>query len=157
MLGDRVDHAPFGVSGGKSAAPNEVEVPHRRQGVDPADAQQGREPVRSRPATASCVSSPGGGGFGDPLRARLSTRSSATSTSGYISRETAERDYGVVMADETSHVGRSRFIVDRQASLVERLKRAHDLEHAQHQHVHPHAHSHDDAGHRESDPGKARA
>jgi N-methylhydantoinase B len=156
VLGDRVDHAPFGINGGKSAAPNEVRFR--------TDGKEWTPPMRSKYQNLALkagdgvmVSSPGGAGFGDPLR-RPVDEVDRDLNLGVISRETAEGDYGVVIADETSHVGRARFIVDRQASLVERLKRAHDLEHARHQHSH--AHSHDDAGqpsHRESDTGKAHA
>ncbi len=163
VLGDRVDHAPFGINGGKSAAPNEVRFR--------TDGKEWTPPMRSKYQNLSLkagdgvmVSSPGGAGFGDPLR-RPADEVERDLNLGVISRQTAERDYGVVVADETSHVGRSRFIVDRQASLVERLKRAHDQEHLIYQHSHAPAHTsthtsthdHDDAGHRESDPGKAHA
>src|SRR5690606_23883946 len=65
-LGDRVDHAPFGIAGGRQAAPSAV-----RFGLQGKDFQP---PMRSKIEKQAMLegdwlaaASPGGGGFGDPL------------------------------------------------------------------------------------------
>jgi N-methylhydantoinase B len=95
VLGDRVDHPPPGVAGGGEAAPNFV-----RFGTAEGDwAPELRSKLEAQPMRAGDsirAASPGGGGFGDPLGRDVSEIERDLRL-GYVSRETAERDYGAVM------------------------------------------------------------
>jgi N-methylhydantoinase B len=103
VLGDRVDHPPFGIVGGGSAAPNYVRLdtgagrwaPEMRSKLE-------KEPVKAGDRVHAA--SPGGGGFGDPLTRDLSEVERDVRL-GYVSRETAERAYGAVM-DGTGRIDR---------------------------------------------------
>jgi len=66
--------------------------------------------------------SSGGGGFGDPLERDASTVEGDLNL-GYISRETAERDYGVVIGEVKSLGERSVYRVDADATAAERARR----------------------------------
>lgn len=121
VLGDRVDHVPFGVNGGGDAAPNEVRFR--------TDGKEWVPPLRSkyqkltlRPGDSVMVSSPGGAGFGDPLNRPVELVERDLNL-GVISRSTAERTYAVVVAEETEAAGRSRFVLDRDATDAERERR----------------------------------
>lgn len=115
ILGDRVDHTPFGVLGGKNAAANLVQIESGSRRWTP--------PMRSKIEKLALgngdivhLASPGGGGFGDPL-----TRDAAMVQhdldEGLIGRETAEKTYGVKIS-ETISAGGVRYTVDRNASLT---------------------------------------
>lgn len=121
VLGDRVDHKPFGVVGGGSAAPNEVRF--RTKG------EEWVPPMRSKfnqltlqAGDSVMASSPGGGGFGDPLDRPL-YRVEEDLNLGFISRESAERDYGAVIGEVTTIGDRPRYTIDEEASQQERERR----------------------------------
>jgi N-methylhydantoinase B len=118
VLGDRVDHAPFGIVGGKPARPNEVEFT--------LDGKKWRPPMRSKyqnmhlkPGDRFRASSPGGGGYRDPLE-RPVEQVERDLNLGYISLHTAEHDYGVVVADSTEFEGRARYRLNIDGSQARR-------------------------------------
>jgi len=121
VLGDRVDHVPFGVRGGGDAAPNSVAFR--------TDGEEWVPPLRSKyqrlylkPGDSVMVASPGGGGFGDPLDRPLDDVLSDLNRN-VISRESAERDYGVRIAEEIEAPGRRVYVLDREGSEEERRNR----------------------------------
>lgn len=121
VLGDRVDHVPFGVDGGGEAAANSVKFRTNGEEWEP--------PLRSKyqkltlqPGDGVMVSSPGGGGFGDPLDRPLELVEKDLNH-GVVSRASAERDYGAVVADVTRVGGRDRYRLDATASAQERARR----------------------------------
>ena len=122
VLGDRVDYPPFGVAGGKPAEANKVEfhtggktwVPEMRSKYENASLHAGD-------GLHAC--SPGGGGFGDPLE-RDPADVEQDLNLGYISRATAERDYGVVIAQEQPLGDRAIYRIDARATAVERARRS---------------------------------
>ena len=70
------------------------------------------------------ANSPGGGGYGSAL-ARDLQAVERDLNGGYISRETAERDYGVVIAqDHTLATGTHRYTLDSDASEKRRKELA---------------------------------
>ena len=121
VMGDRHDASPFGLNGGGPAAPNEVVV-H----VDGADRTP---PMRTKLAKQPLadgdwitVSSPGGGGHGDPLTRPLEEVARDLDL-GYITASSAERDFGVVIAQRWSVGGHERFSLDPDASHERRRQR----------------------------------
>ena len=95
VLGDRVDHAPFGIMGGGSAAPNYVALTTAEgDWIPPLRSKLEKQPMKA--GETLHAASPGGGGFGDPL-----TRDPAAVERdvrlGYVAQATAERVYGAVM------------------------------------------------------------
>jgi N-methylhydantoinase B len=95
VLGDRVDHQPFGVSGGASAQPNHVAFTR--------DGETWIPPMRSKaekiPLSAGDtvhLRSPGGGGFGDPTLRAVSAIERDLDL-GFISEQSAQIDYGVAV------------------------------------------------------------
>jgi N-methylhydantoinase B len=118
ILGDRVDHAPFGVQGGGTGAPNHVRLTLNGQTSIP--------PMRSKAekllfsvGDAFHLASPGGGGFGAPLERDLELVE-ADLNNGLVSRTTAEEVYGVVIAKERLLMGRPIFRLDANASALRR-------------------------------------
>ena len=121
ILGDRHDHVPFGLHGAGTGARNEVRL---RTG--------GREwepPMRTKIARlgigagdAVSASSPGGGGFGDPLEREVEAVERDLNL-GYISRETAERDHAVVVASAETVAGRPRYRLDAERTREQRRAR----------------------------------
>ena len=97
-LGDRVDHAPFGIVGGKSGAPNQVEF-HTGGKTWIPELRSKQDNVLFKPGDMIRAASPGGGGYGDPLTRDLAAVERDLNR-GYVSREKAEQDYGVVVAEE---------------------------------------------------------
>lgn len=103
VLGDRVDHNPFGVLGGGEAAPNDI--------VFTLDGKEWRPPMRSKcqnllmqPGDRVRASSPGGGGYGDPLDRSIEDIERDLAL-GYLHAKRAEAAYGVVFADaDTSRI-----------------------------------------------------
>jgi N-methylhydantoinase B len=92
VLGDRVDHPPPGVAGGGEAAPNFVRfTTPDGDWAPPLRSKLQAQPMQSGDAIRAA--SPGGGGFGDPLTRDLADLERDLSL-GYVSRETAERNYG---------------------------------------------------------------
>ena len=96
-LGDRVDHAPFGIVGGKSGAPNKVEF-HTGGKTWIPELRSKQDNVLFKPGDAIRAASPGGGGYGDPLTRDLAAVERDLNR-GYVSREQAEQDYGIVVAE----------------------------------------------------------
>jgi N-methylhydantoinase B len=118
ILGDRVDHAPFGVHGGEPAAPNSVRI--RVGGRSAAPPMRSKaEKVPLGPGDGIELASPGGGGFGDPLK-RDPAEVGADLNAGLIDRTAAERTYGVVIASERSVMDRPVYAID--AAGTERLR-----------------------------------
>jgi len=120
VLGDRVDHSPFGIIGGKNARANEIEFT--------IDGKNWRPPMRSKyqnmhlqPGDRFRASSPGGGGYGDPLQRPLAQVERDLNL-GNISVATAEKDYGVIIADFKQFDGRKTYRLDVPASEVKRAK-----------------------------------
>ena len=119
VLGDRVDHAPFGICGGGSAASNKVEfvsggktwAPELRSKIE-------KEPLGAGDAIRAA--SPGGGGYGRAFDRELADVERDLNR-GYISREVAESVYGVVIAEaHTAKAGYARYTLDTQASEARR-------------------------------------
>jgi N-methylhydantoinase B len=110
VLGDRHDHRPFGLHGGLPAAPNEVRFDTGGKVWEPPlRSKQARQQMAS--GDAVIVASPGGGGYGDPLD-RPVAEVERDLNLGYISREVAERDHAVVVADTWTVAGRLRYRLD---------------------------------------------
>jgi N-methylhydantoinase B len=92
---DRSFFRPWGVLGGRAAGLSDMTVnpgtPHERRlgNIDTAVLQ---------PGDVLDIRSAGGGGRGDP-RERESWRVAQDVARGYVSQESAERDYGVVLRD----------------------------------------------------------
>ena len=118
ILGDRVDHAPFGINGGGKAAPNSVElVTKGRRWIPPMRSKA--EKVEFGRDDGFYLASPGGGGFGHPTE-REPKLVEDDLNDGIIDPETATEVYGVVIA-ETRHVfGRPIYTVDEKATRAKR-------------------------------------
>jgi N-methylhydantoinase B len=117
VLGDRVDHPPFGIVGGGSAAPNYV----RLDTGDGLWEPEMRSKLEKQPVKAGdrvCAASPGGGGFGDPLTRDLAEVERDIRL-GYVSVATAERAYGAVM-DENGRLDRPATALQLAALLKEK-------------------------------------
>ncbi|MDP6707367.1 MAG: hydantoinase B/oxoprolinase family protein [Alphaproteobacteria bacterium] len=120
VLGDRVDHAPFGVEAGGPGHPNRVRF-----------LTEGREwipPMRSKAEKVSLVAgdsvhlaSPGGGGFGDPLTRDLDAVERDLNL-GFVTRASAEAAYGVVVESEDRLAGHPRYRLSRVASEERRSR-----------------------------------
>ncbi len=119
VLGDRVDYAPFGVVGGGPALANIVEFTTAGKSWTPElRSKQEKEPFASGDSIRA--SSPGGGGFGDALERDLAAVERDLNR-GYISRETAEETYGVVIAEaKLLAPGHQLFQLDPEASAARR-------------------------------------
>lgn len=65
------------------------------------------------------LQSPGGGGFGDPLTREIEAIE-ADLNLGYVSRRTAEDDYGAVIAEVKRFAGYERYRVDPEATARRR-------------------------------------
>lgn len=124
VLGDRVDHPPFGVLGGGDAAPNLVRF---RTG-----GEEWVPPMRSkyqglvlRPGDGVEVGSPGGGGWGDPLCRELALVEQDLN-GGLVSVAEAEDVYGVVVAAREEVGGRTRYRLDPVASAERRSQLRHE-------------------------------
>jgi N-methylhydantoinase B len=114
ILGDRADHAPFGIEGGRDAEPNRVTlITEGREWTPPMRTKLTNAPLA--PGDAVTVGSPGGGGYGDPLARDLELVERDLNY-GYIGPEQAERDYGVVIAERVEIAGRPRFVLDPEGS-----------------------------------------
>jgi N-methylhydantoinase B len=119
VVGDRMEHPPFGIAGGGPAAPNYVRLKTRGEEWKP---EMGSKLEREALAAGDGIraASPGGGGFGDPLTRDLAEIERDLNL-GYVSRVTAETIYGVVIAEETARLDRSRYRLDIAASETKRL------------------------------------
>ena len=121
-LGDRIDHVPFGIAGGHAAAPNQVSVS--------TGGTEQTFPMRSKfekqPMTGGdwlAAASPGGGGFGDPAERDVDAVEQDLNL-GYISRQTAEDVYRVVVERTSMLGGRTVYVLSRDATHRMRSERA---------------------------------
>ena len=119
VLGDRVDYAPFGIVGGGPAEANKVEFTTAGKTWTPElRSKQEKEPFSNGDALRAA--SPGGGGYGSALERELAAVEQDLNR-GYISRETAEQTYGVVVSEAKSlAAGHTLFRLDMQASATRR-------------------------------------
>ncbi len=120
ILGDRVDHVPFGVHGGGSAAPNEVRLVTDGKSWTPTFRSK-IEKAPLKPGDSLRAASPGGGGFGDPLTRDLAAVERDLNT-GIIDQAAAESLYGVVVAPSASGRGRKVFSIDQAATAQRRTQ-----------------------------------
>ena len=67
------------------------------------------------------LQSPGGGGFGDPLNREIEAIE-ADLNLGYVSRRTAEDDYGAVIADVKRFAGHDRYRLDGEGTARRRAE-----------------------------------
>ncbi|WEJ57023.1 hydantoinase B/oxoprolinase family protein [Devosia sp. FJ2-5-3] len=118
ILGDRVDHQPFGILGGGEGAGNDVTFSLQGQPWVPPMRSKCQN-VMMRAGDWVRASSPGGGGYGNPLDRSLELVERDLNL-GYISRETAEAVFGAVIAEETRAGDRSRYALDMPASQSKR-------------------------------------
>jgi len=121
VLGDQCDSRSFGVVGGGSGAPNIVEFR--------TDGKTWRPPMRSKLEGQLLHSgdglhccTPGGGGFGDPFERDVAEVERDLNL-GYISRTTAEREYGAVIAQAKPLGDRTVYRIDVNATRAQRAQR----------------------------------
>jgi N-methylhydantoinase B len=97
VLGDRGRFPPFGIAGGGAAAGNQVSVVSDGAEIEfPLTSKGG--PVDLGTGSRVALSSPGGGGYGDPLD-RAPDLVARGVVRGYISVQTAREVHGVVLTD----------------------------------------------------------
>ena len=120
ILGDRVDHAPFGVEGGGPAAANSVSLVTDGKTWVPAMRSKA-EKVQFRRGDIFHLGSPGGGGFGRALE-RDVTAVEADLNAGLIDRGAAETVYGVVIASHRSIMDRPVYQIDAEKTLHNRRR-----------------------------------
>lgn len=118
VLGDRTKTPPFGVAGGGSAAPSVVEFTTEGKTWRPEFGGK-QEKQRLAAGDAIAAASPGGGGFGNPLERDVEAIE-ADLNLGYVSRATAERDYGAVIHEARQVGGRIRYVLDAKATRERR-------------------------------------
>jgi N-methylhydantoinase B len=117
-LGDRADAGPFGVAGGGEARPNVDEFrTGGKRWLPEFRGKQEKQILHS--GEGMDVQSPCGGGFGDPLTREIEAIE-ADLNLGYVSRRTAEDDYGAVIAEVKRFVGYDRYRVDPEATARRR-------------------------------------
>ena len=122
-IGDRVDYAPFGIVGGGPAAPNKVEFVTGGKSWIP-ELRSKQDKVEFVAGDAIRAASPGGGGFGNALERNLAAVELDLNR-GYISRLTAEEQYGVVIAEaQPQSAGQTRYRLDADASAARRKEMA---------------------------------
>ena len=120
-LGDRVDHPPFGIAGGESAAPNKVEFVTGGKTWIP-ELRSKQDNIVFAPGDAIRAASPGGGGFGKALERDLAMVERDLNL-GYVSQATAENVYGVVIAQaQPLAVSHTRYSLDLEASAARRAQ-----------------------------------
>lgn len=118
VLGDRVDHRPFGACGGLPAAPNAVAFRVNGKRLVPPMRSKYQDMILQA-GDGILLDTPGGGGYGDPLERALEDIETDLNR-GYVAPESAERDYGVVIKSMTAVGGRASYMLDRDASLARR-------------------------------------
>jgi N-methylhydantoinase B len=111
---ERTKCAPWGLCGGKDALANRVYV-RRRDGSIEQPPNGKIDIIQLEPGDAYVLESGGGGGFGDPLE-RPPDKVLLDVRRGYITREAARDDYGVVIAGNPP-------AIDKQATLQLRQER----------------------------------
>lgn len=100
LLGERGKFPPFGVNGGKGAALNRF-VYQSEDGERIPPLVSKVTDIKIGKGQRVRLETPGGGGFGDPLR-RDPTRVARDVRLGYVSRGAARGDYGVVVGEDGS-------------------------------------------------------
>jgi N-methylhydantoinase B len=121
VLGDQCDHAPFGVAGGGPAKANVVEFRTEGRTWRPEmRSKQENQTLHDGDGLRMCT--PGGGGFGDPFERDASAVESDLNL-GYISLETAEREYGAVIGTVRALGERNVYGLDPDATAAERARR----------------------------------
>ena len=95
---ERTQCGPWGLMGGMDALPNRVYV-ERADGNIVAPANGKIYSLELNPGDAYVIESGGGGGFGDPLD-RPAGAVLEDVRLGYVSRQAAQQDYGVVLDEE---------------------------------------------------------
>ena len=119
VLGDRVDYAPFGIVGGGPALANVVEFTTAGKSWTP-EFRSKQEKEIFADGDSIRAASPGGGGFGNALERDLAAVARDLNR-GYISRETAEATYGVVVSEAKAlAAGHTIFQIDAAASAERR-------------------------------------
>ena len=122
ILGDRVDHAPFGVEGGGSAAPNSVELhTNGERWIPPMRSKA--EKVAFGKGDSFHLGSPGGGGFGDPFTRDIALVE-ADLNAGLVDPNTVEAIYGAVIGHRREVFGRGVFELDSDATAETRRRLA---------------------------------
>jgi N-methylhydantoinase B len=122
VLGDRADHGPAGVAGGHDAAANSVRlIVDDVEWTPPLRTKLDQQALRA--GDGINASSPGGAGWGDPLKRRVEDVESDLNL-GYISAADATADYGAVVAQVDSIAGHNRYVVDVEGTVAERLRRS---------------------------------
>jgi N-methylhydantoinase B len=112
---ERTICAPWGLHGGKDALANRITI--RRNNGEVEKFPTGKiKPTEIDAGDAFLIETAGGGGFWNPLE-RAAERVLADVRAGYVSLESARRDYGVVIRQQ----GR-RFELDAKATAE--LRRA---------------------------------
>lgn len=120
-IADRSILACWGVSGGRAGQPFSVVIDPGGPNERVMDALADGEPVRAGEVIR--IRTTGGGGWGDPLD-RPPAEVARDVLQGKVSREGAERDYGVVLrATSAPHAGGGDWAVDEGATRVERDRR----------------------------------
>ena len=118
ILGDRVDHLPQGIEGGGPAAANDVRF--RIDGKDWVPPMRSKaDRIALKAGDQVQMSSPGGGGYGNPLDRDLDAVTRDLD-SGLISPKIAEDSYGVVIAHAAPLGDRHRYTLDTAASMARR-------------------------------------
>jgi len=111
LLTERTRSRPWGVFGGESARPSRF---LRNPDTDNETVLGSKSTTKLDPGDVASIQTPGGGGYGDPLeRDPDAVRDDVLD--GKISRERAERAYGVVLTDEE--------VVDEAATDARRAER----------------------------------
>jgi N-methylhydantoinase B len=131
VLAEKAVLPPFGVCGGFPGAHNRFWVLRDGAGVAPSPLPGKVTAFPIEPGDVVMMESSGGGGFGDPLERDLAMVA-ADVAEGYVSRDSAERVYGVVWRGERIDASAT---AERRAALAAarrrvRLTASHDLESA---------------------------
>jgi N-methylhydantoinase B len=95
---ERTICAPWGLHGGKDALANRISI-HRKDGTVEKFPTGKIKPTEIDAGDSFLIETGGGGGFWNPLE-RDPERVLADVRAGYVSRESAYRDYGVVIRQE---------------------------------------------------------
>ena len=91
---ERTRFAPWGLAGGLDAAPNQVRYTLKGTPVEPGNGKV--DATMLAPGDKITVRSGGGGGWGDP-RLRPAPDVLRDVREGYVTAESARRDYGVII------------------------------------------------------------